>query len=353
MASIRQRKSRDGTVTYQVQVRREGFAPLTKTFSTKAMAAAWAREQDSKIDRGGYEDLTALRQQTVGKLLQRFLDERVPKRIGRRWETVRITMMLREPFAHRRLDQDVVGALQAWRDARLTTVSAATVVRDMNLLSAIFRTAMTEWRTPISVNPISLVQRPVVDKTPRGRTWSVEAVAALREIVEPKDLGDVNKPGKRELPVAEDYVLPALELSIETAMRRSELCGFRVEDVDLEGRRIWLPPEVTKTKVGRFVLLSSRAVDLVKELLQWSRRPGEVRVIPVNPDTLGLRFRQLRAKAGLGGLRLHDGRHTAVTNASKVFDNVLELSAFSGHRSLQSLKVYYHPNATELAKKLK
>lgn len=83
------------------------------------------------------------------------------------------------------------------------------------------------------------------------------------------------------------------------------------------------------------------------------RRAGEDRVIPVNPDTLGLRFRQLRAKAGLDGLRLHDGRHTAATRAAEVFDNVLELSAFTGHRSLQTLKRYYHPDASKLAQKLR
>lgn len=73
----------------------------------------------------------------------------------------------------------------------------------------------------------------------------------------------------------------------------------------------------------------------------------------MNPDTLGLRFRQLRAKAGLDGLRLHDGRHTAATRAAEVFDNVLELSAFTGHRSLQTLKRYYHPDASKLAQKLR
>jgi integrase len=339
MASIRTRKTRDGKVRYQVQVRREGFKPVVETFATLDLARRWARDQEAKIDRGGFEDVSTLRRTTVGDLLDRFLKEKVPQRRGERWEKVRISMLKRDAVAKRRLDQDVAGALRDWVERRGRVVSAATIVRDLNLLSAIFGVAMREWGVPLSVNPTSLVKRPVVDKTPKARVWTEDAVERLRAaaVGAPED-------------VAAAYVVPALELSIETAMRRGELCAFRAEHVDLEARTIWLPPEVTKTGVGRHVLLSTRAVDLVKELL--NRNP-KGRVIPVEPDTLGLRFRQLRRAAGVEGLRLHDGRHTAATRAAEVFSNVLELSAFTGHRSLQTLKRYYHPDASSLAAKLK
>lgn len=356
MASIRSRKNKDGTVSYQVQVRREGFKPLSDTFKTRAEAGRWGREQEARIDRGGFEDVSTLRKQTVKQLMQKFLEEKVPHRKGSRWETVRINFLVGEDFAQRRLNQDIAGALREWAKRRAKDVSGATVVRDMNLLSTIFRTAMTEWGSPLSVNPVSLVKRPVVDKAPKGRLWSSDDLAALRaaqkRIVEVESLAVGDEPVERRFTVAADFVLPALELSIETAMRRGELCGFTVDNVHLDERRVWLPPEVTKTGVGRDVLLSPRAAEIVKELLEIPRRAGETRVIPVEPDTLGLRFRQLRNAAGLEGLRLHDGRHTAATRASKVFGNVLELAAFTGHQSLQTLKRYYHPDATELAKRL-
>jgi hypothetical protein len=46
MASITKR----GTGWF-VQVRRKGFAPVYKIFSTKSEAQAWARLQESKVDR--------------------------------------------------------------------------------------------------------------------------------------------------------------------------------------------------------------------------------------------------------------------------------------------------------------
>ena len=60
----------------------------------------------------------------------------------------------------------------------------------------------------------------------------------------------------------------------------------------------------------------------------------------------------LAPAAGLSGIRFHDTRHTAATRASKKLSNVMELAAFTGHRSLQSLKRYYHPDAQDLAAKL-
>lgn len=338
MANIRQRNGK-----WQVQVRRQGYAPRVKSFRTKADAERWGREQESLIDRGLQADPAELRKMSVRDLLERFQRECIPARKGRRWEDVRVAVLLREEWTLRRLDQDVAGGLRAWVAARLKTVSAATVQRELNFISAVFATAIREWALPLSVNPVSLVKRPVVDKAPKGKLWTAEALGKLRDAAS----------GLAGL-TAYSYVALALELSIETAMRRGELCSFTVDNVHLDERRIWLPPEVTKTGVGRDVLLSTRAVAIVRELIGM-RKDGtkDSRVIPINPDTLGIAFRDARRAAGLEeGLRLHDGRHTATTRASKVFDNVLELAAFTGHADLQTLKKYYHPNPTELAKRL-
>jgi integrase len=346
MASIRQRNGR-----WQAQVRRQGYAAVTQSFGTKAQAVRWARDQETKIENGVWVDPSELRKETVKSLFKRFLEEKVPLRKGQRWETVRIRFLSEADFAHRRLDQDISSGLRAWVETRGKEVSAETVVRDLNLISSIFGTAIKEWGVPLQGNPVATIKRPKVSTASKGAMWTPEALDKLRakyaESLE--KIGDRRAPG---VPLAEDYVMPALELSIETAMRRGELCAFRVQDVFLEERRIWLPPEITKTDTGRNALLSTRAVAIVQELLNFPRPRGDDRVIPLNADTLGLRFRQLRKAAGVSNLRLHDGRHTATTRASKVFTNVLELAAFTGHTSLQTLKRYYHSDPTDMAKRL-
>ena len=55
---------------------------------------------------------------------------------------------------------------------------------------------------------------------------------------------------------------------------------------------------------------------------------------------------------GLSHIRFHDARREATTQFSKKLSSTLELSAFTGHKTLQSLKGYYAPSVADLLKKL-
>ncbi len=325
--------------TWRAQVRRTGYKPQCKTFKTKSAAEKWARETEARLDRGVEHDTSELRRMTVAEVLDRFLKEEVPSRKGARWETVRIGFMLKADFAKHRLDQNLTSTLRAWADERLKTCSPATVNRDLNLLSGIFRIAIKKWGLGLPANPIHQVARPKVDSRGRGQVWTSEALQKMRDAAAAED---------RRAQSSYTFVIPALELAIESAMRLGEVCSIEARNVHLDQRYLLL--DETKNGDSRRVPLSSKAAEILQLLLEG--KSGEDLVFPVGKEVLGLRFRQLRAKAGLDGLRFHDARHTAATRASKVFHNVLELAAFTGHRSLQSLKRYYHADATDLAKRL-
>ena len=51
-------------------------------------------------------------------------------------------------------------------------------------------------------------------------------------------------------------------------------------------------------------------------------------------------------------LRLHDLRHEATSRIAGKLDNILELSAVTGHKDIRMLKRYYHPRTSDLALKL-
>ncbi|WP_057034149.1 tyrosine-type recombinase/integrase [Burkholderia pseudomallei] len=76
------------------------------------------------------------------------------------------------------------------------------------------------------------------------------------------------------------------------------------------------------------------------------------KVIPVKGNTPHAAFRKACKRADIKDLHWHDLRHTAITRLAQKLPNVIELAAVSGHRSLAMLKRYYHPSATELARKL-
>lgn len=324
---------------WRAQIRRPGFKAQCKSFTTKAAAMKWARDIETLQDKGGEPDTAELRKTTVADVLKQFLRDEVPSRKGARWEIVRINFMLKTEFAMHRLNQHLVSALRSWADERLKVCSPATVNRDLNLLSGIFRVAIKKWGMPLLKNPVHDVARPKVSGRTRGQVWSVEAMEKMRQAAAMEE---------HRADSSYAFVVPALELAIESAMRLGEICSIEARNVHMEQRYVLL--DETKNGDSRRVPLSTKAAEILELLLEG--KTGEDLVFPVTKDTLGLRFRQLRAKAGLDGLRFHDARHTAATRASKVFHNVLELAAFTGHRSLQSLKRYYHADATDLAKRL-
>ena len=84
MATIRKRGS-----SWQAQVRREGSPAVSKSFPTKAGAAAWARALEAQIDTADLSPaIRDLRTMTVAGLLERYEEEVSPTKRGARYENL-------------------------------------------------------------------------------------------------------------------------------------------------------------------------------------------------------------------------------------------------------------------------
>ena len=59
MAYLRKRKYKS-KVSYQVQIRRQGFTTIVKSFPTRKDAQMWSRKMERKFDVGDPIPLTAL-----------------------------------------------------------------------------------------------------------------------------------------------------------------------------------------------------------------------------------------------------------------------------------------------------
>lgn len=336
MASVQD--YRDGQ--YRVVVRRTGFNVRSKIFGTRGEAERWGRAIEAEMDQRVYLEPAGALKATVASVLERFRDEVAPLRKGAHWEQVRLNMILRTAeFPKRRLDQLSTADLRDWRDARLLSVSGSSVNREIRLLSSVFSHAMKEWSLPLRENPFAQVKRPKENKA-RNRRWSDQDLAKL--LAAAKHDPDVD-------PVTgKDYVGWCALLSIETAMRLGEVALPRVEDYHRDSRYLHLVD--TKNGESRDVPLSRRALEILDKMVA-RRKPGQ-RILPCSAESLGVYFRAARDAAGVGDLRYHDTRHEAATRISKKVSNVLELSAITGHKTLQCLKRYYNPTATELASRL-
>jgi integrase len=332
MASISQR----GT-TWRAMVRRRGQT-LTRTCDTREEAETWAAAEEARILRG--ETAEQVRRTptsvTVAALMDRYAKEVSPTKGGWRWEAIRLARLATEfPMPVVELDGPSVAE---WRDRRRLTVSAATVKREMTLLSAVLTKALKEWRVPIAANPVHTIEWPRQTPARRRRVSATERAAILLAL----DWDGVAAPRTRQQWVAWGFCL-----ALESMMRQGEILRLTWEHVHLPKRTAHLPK--TKNGESRDVPLSSRAVALFQLLPEG--KPGQ-RVVPMNGGTFGNYFRLATKAAGIADLHFHDSRREALTQASKKLSNVAELARASGHRSLKSLMIYYEPDPSDLAEKL-
>jgi integrase len=155
-----------------------------------------------------------------------------------------------------------------------------------------------------------------------------------------------------------------MQISIETAMRRSELLRLEWKHIDLSIPSAFLP--ITKNNYSRTVPLSTAAVAILVSL----PKSDSGKVFPTTDAALKAGFKRAVtraqyfylaecAKTGatpkegfLKDFRWHDARHEATSRMATKLPNIIELGAVTGHRDVRMLQRYYHPDPAELARKL-
>ena len=326
MASIRKRGN-----NWQVRVTRKGYPPETRTFANKADAERWGRSIESDIDKGSYASRTEAERVTVAEIIDRYINEVSPKKRGGSEEVIRLRAMKRQRFAKLNMAALSAKVVAEYRDERLKTCKASTVVRDLGMLSSMINHCRREWGIAIT-NPVSQIRKPSMPPG-RDRVLSTEEKSRLLAALAPT--------GRRN-----PYIRPLAMLALETAMRRSELLGLRWENIDLTKQVAFLP--LTKNGTDRTVPLSRAAVATLRAM----PRSLDGRVFLINVAAMEAAFLRGVRRAGLHGLHFHDLRHTATTYLAGKLANILELSAVTGHKELRMLKRYYHPKAEDIARKL-
>jgi integrase len=175
---------------------------------------------------------------------------------------------------------------------------------------------------------------------------------------------------------------PLFTVALDTGLRRGELIGLCWGDVDLLARIIYVRRSIgaydrpqaiasedqqlltTKTEASQRLVpildgaqgaleeLYKSAVDTADEapvFVTVERKRGRDGVIrpsgrPLNPRMLTRVFRRYAERSGLAhSIRLHDLRHTAITNAIAQGEDILLISAFAGHaKTSTTVDVYGH-----------
>jgi integrase len=249
-------------------------------------------------------------------------------------------------FGPMRLDVVTLPHVREFMKALLAKeLSPKTVLNVMVVLKVMLKHAV-QWGY-LDANPAQYAERP------RGEKQEMQ-------ILTPPEI-------RRLLDAADESVRTLILCAVLTGMRRGELLGLRLEDVDLEGRRIFVRRALWR---GKFVTPKSRrsrrTIDLAPTLrVALARLPSRFHSglvfcnsdgTPLDPDNFAHRdwARALR-RAELRRIRFHDLRHTYASLLIAQGAHPKYIQVQLGHASIQTtLDRYGHlmpdANAAEAQK---
>ena len=243
MATIYKRGSK-----WHALIRRKGFRTTDKSFDARKDAAIWARDVESKFDRGTFIDVTKAARITLSELFDRYRIETSDTKRNSRCEAYMLNM-LKDRLGHLTLNRLSRELVAQFRDQRLAEgKSASTVRNNIHLLSAVVNMAITDWGYELPYNPVRRIRKPQVNNArdrrlePCEETRLMEAASAARN----------------------PMVKPLIILALETAMRLGELLSLKWENIDLKRRLAFLPN--TKNGKPRNVPLSAVAVEALRSV---------------------------------------------------------------------------------------
>ncbi len=331
--------------TWKAIIRKTGFPTTIKTFRTKRDAADWSRTTEDEMVRGLYVRRSSSEKLTIAQALDRYTREVTPtKRVSTQLGERCHAAALRKFFGAYSINAVTPDLIAKFRDQRLSQGLATNTVRlDLALLGHIYAVAMREWGIGLVYNPVRLVRKPA------------PGAARDRRLTEGEE--------HRLLAAVAAHSNPMLRwvvtVAIETGMRRSEITSLKLEHVDLERRIVRLFD--TKNGEARTVPLTRRATEVLREAVAHPVRPADTRLVFFGePGRDGHRrpwqydrvWRQILQREGFPDLHFHDLRHEAVSRLVERGFSDQEVSAISGHKSMQMLKRYTHLRAEDLVAKL-
>ncbi|PSH03367.1 MAG: hypothetical protein CXZ00_12445 [Acidobacteria bacterium] len=167
---------------------------------------------------------------------------------------------------------------------------------------------------------------------------------------------------KALLKVAEPTLKDVLVIIRDMGLRPDELFRMRWEHVHWE-KRLYFNPYGKSSKARRWIPMSQRVVDVLKERLRKQSLPRaasrrKVVKLPSSPEwvfpskragsghltTVAKQFREARCLAELPeSLKLYGGRHAFGTYAVEATGNVFAVADAMGHEDLKTTRIYQHP----------
>lgn len=318
MATIRERGPAQWQAIVETKNRATGLVHKeAKTFPTKTEAMTWAQALEADLRRGQHNDTRLLDATALHEMIERYIKEVSPKKLGSKQEITRLRAWQAHPLAQRPLSRclpkdfaDYITERRKTPSARnkkdmpkdeLRMVSEQTIKHEIIAISNVFESARKDWGYPIP-NPTKQISKP-------GSSQSREA--RIPPDLWPKVAAELKKCRNKQ------YVLIA-EFAIETGMREDEIMRMAWQDIDRKQRIVEVEGKDTSRtgqRKRRIVPLSACALEILAELPQHidARQLVFQTARKTSADGLSRAFTKACRDAGIEGTVFHSTRHEAAS----------------------------------------
>jgi integrase len=348
MATIEKRVSASGVVSFRARVRRTGEPQVTRTFSRKTDAEAWARALENRHDRGYALPTREHLTRTLADAVDEWIIKRVPglaetdranaERMANWWKAELGTVALAR-LASEHIEAKVT-RLRTEVDKDGNRVrSDSRINRYVATLSRVLGFAVRKLKW-LETNPCAQVDR-LDEPDGRVRWLTDDEVATLLAAVD-----------GRKKPAFSLFV----RFGLYTGARRGEVASLQWADLDLTNGRVTyrgvtVENRVTqrrnKTATARTLPMPAVLVEAVKEFAKVRPLDPKTNIFPHN-----FRYDWREIQGVLPDFRLHDLRHSVASHVAMAGGSSLDIAAVTGHKTLAMVKRYAHLSDEHVRSKL-
>lgn len=350
MASIQKRKSKDGEVSYRVQVRLKGYPTQYATFDRLTDAKKWGQSTEAAIRENRHFKSSEAKKHTVSDLIDRYIKRLESSNPKRAKDVDHLLAWWKDEVGYCVL-ADLSRALISEKVEKLTrkcvervnkntgkkqavSISTSTVNRYIAAFSHVCTIAVNEWEW-LEDNPMRKIKKLT---EPRGRVRYLSD--GEREVL---------LEACKNAPYEHMYLIVVLALS--TGARRGEIQYLRWQDVDLQRKQITL--HETKNGERRVLPLAGHTYELIKSHKKVQRLDTDL----LFPSTKGDKPYEIKRswegaleQAGIKDFRFHDLRHSAASYLAMNGASLAEIAEVLGHKTLAMVKRYAHLSEAHTSK---
>ena len=314
---------------YKVEIRKKGYPSVTKRFHTLGDARKFAKDVESQMEKGIFEDYTGASGTTLKEILIKYRDEKTSLKKGVREETGTINFLIRHRISLNSLMRLKSHHIYKLMAELSKTRKPATVKKFVNIICHAWRVAKKEWGINLPAeNPCDMVTLPKVDDA-RDRILTRAEYMKLLDACSNSNLS-----------ILKDVVIFAASVGA----RQGEILKLKRAHINFEKKLITFYD--TKNDADRTI----PAPDTVLQLLN-KYRFGEY-VFPTLARRLRKHFLRACKKAEITNFRFHDLRAYFCTNALLSGMSIAEVSSISGHKDWSQLKRYTRIKPEDLLEKI-